>query len=102
MSKTPSAAESIVSVGLDVHQYVVQVCVLNGTGRVLSTRRVPNDLTAIIAAIRGHGGVLGVALECGTGTAALADALIQRTGWDVHLCHPGYVRRAGRTRTRPI
>lgn len=93
MSKTPSAAESIVSVGLDVHQYVVQVCVLNGTGRVLSTRRVPNDLTAIIAAIRGHGGVLGVALECGTGTAALADALIQRTGWDVHLCHPGYVRR---------
>ena len=35
----------------------------------------------------------GVALECSTGTAALADALIQRTGWDVHLCHPGYVRR---------
>jgi transposase len=50
-------------------------------------------VTALIAAIRGHGGVHGVALECSTGTAALADALIQRTGWDMHLCHPGYVRR---------
>ena len=28
MSETPFAPESIVSVGLDVHQYVVQVCVL--------------------------------------------------------------------------
>jgi transposase len=82
-----------VSVGLDVHQYVVQVCVLNRAGQVLSNRRVANDVTALIAAIRGHGGVHGVALECSTGTAALADALIQCTGWDVHLCHPGYVRR---------
>jgi len=93
MSQTPFVAESIVSVGLDVHQYVVQVCVLNRVGQVLSNRRVANDVTAIVAAIRGHGGVHGVALECSTGTAALADALIQRTGWDVHLCHPGYVRR---------
>ncbi len=93
MSQTPFVAESIVSVGLDVHQYVVQVCVLNRAGQVLRNRRVANDVTAIVAAIHGHGGVHGVALECSTGSAALADALIQRTGWDVHLCHPGYVRR---------
>ena len=93
MSQPPVAAESIVFVGLDVHQYVVQVCVLNRAGQVLSHRRMANDVTAIIAAIRGHGAVHGVALECSTGTAVLADALIQRTGWDVHLCHPGYVRR---------
>jgi transposase len=93
MSETPVTPESIVSVGLDVHQYVVQVCVLNRAGQVLSNRRVANDATAIVAAIGGHGGVHGVALECSTGSAALADALIQRTGWDVHLCHPGYVRR---------
>jgi len=93
MSETPVTPESIVSVGLDVHQYVVQVCVLNRAGHVLSHRRVANDVTAIVAAVRGHGRVTGVALECSTGTAALADALIQHTGWDVHLCHPGYVRR---------
>lgn len=93
MSETPVAPESIVSVGLDVHQYVVQVCVLNRAGQVLRNRRVANEVAAIVAAVRGHGRVTGVALECSTGTAALADALIQYTGWDVHLCHPGYVRR---------
>jgi len=81
------------AVGLDVHQYVVQVCVLNRAGRMLSNRRVANDITAIIGVVRRHAGRANVALECGSGTAALADALIQRTGWDVHLCHPGYVRR---------
>jgi transposase len=97
MLKMPSACatenESIVSVGLDVHKESVQVCVLEATGRVLRNRRVTNDVTALVATIRGLGRVSGLALECGTGVAALADALIQATGWDVHLCHPGYVRR---------
>jgi len=97
MSKMLSArateTESIVSVGLDVHKESVQVCVLDGAGRVLRNCRVPNAVTAIVAAIRGPSRVTGLALECGTGVAALADALIQATGWDVHLCHPGYVRR---------
>ena len=93
MSKTRSANESVVSVGLDVHKDSVQVCVVDHGGRVLSNRRVANDVAAIVAAAGGQGPVRGVALECGTGVAVLADALIQQAGWDVHLCHPGYVRR---------
>lgn len=86
----------IVSVGLDVHQHVVQVCVLDRGGAVLANRRVANEDAAIVGAILtacGNGQVRGVALECGTGTAALADALIGHTGWNVQPCHPGYVRR---------
>lgn len=93
MSNTPDANESMVSVGLDVHKNSVQVCVVDALGRVKSNRRVENDVAAIVGAASCCGPVHGVALECGTGVAALADALIQRTGWPVHLCHPGYVRR---------
>lgn len=98
MLKMHSANESIVSIGLDVHKASVQVCVLDSAGRVLRNRRVENDVAAILGAAGGHQAVRGVALECGTGVAALADALIQRAGWDVHLCHPGYV---GRMRQNP-
>ena len=93
MLAMPSARNSMVSIGLDVHQQVVQVCMMDANGQVLSNRRVDNDVPAILAAGRARGAVGGVALECSTGTAALADALIQATGWDVQLCHPGYVRR---------
>lgn len=96
MNRMHAAVEESVSVGLDVHQHIVQVCVLNRAGEVLANRRVPNDDAAILAAIlmaRGVTPVRGVALECGTGTAALAEALIRHTGWDVQPCHPGYVRR---------
>ena len=93
MSKMECDSGSIAAVGLDVHQYVVQVCVLDRGGRILSNRRVANDIAAIIGVVHRHARRSNVALECGSGTAALADALIQRTGWDVHLCHPGYVRR---------
>ena len=93
MSKNSSPNESMVSAGLDVHKDSVQVCVVDRAGRVLSNRRVENDVPAIVGAASCLGPVHGVALECGTGVAALADALIQQTGWDVHLCHPGYVRR---------
>jgi len=93
MSRNLSPSESMVSVGLDVHKDSVQVCVVDHAGRVLSNRRVENDVAAIVGAAGGLRPVHGVALECGTGVAALADALIQKTGWDVHLCHPGYVRR---------
>ena len=79
--------------GLDVHQHVVQVCVLDRDGRVLCNRRVANDVAEIVRLGRAGAGATQVALECGGGTAALADELIQRTGWEVHLCHPGFVRR---------
>lgn len=100
MSKLVGAAERMVSVGLDVHQQVVQVCVMDREGRVLSNRRVANDIAAIVGAVRRHSPSARVTLECGSGTAALADALIQRTGWEVHLCHPGYVRRMKQSRDK--
>ena len=93
MLKQECNSESIVAVGLDVHQHVVQVCVMDQNGQVLSNKRVANDLADIIDVIYRYARRANLALECSTGTAALADALIQRTGWEVHLCHPGFVRR---------
>lgn len=93
MSQMVWAFESMASVGLDVHQQVVQVCVMDRSGRVLSNRRVANDVAAIVEVVRRYSPRAQLTLECGSGSAALADALIQGSGWDVHLCHPGYVRR---------
>jgi transposase len=100
MSKLVRTSKRIVAVGLDVHQQVVQVCVMDRAGQVLSNRRVPNDVAAIVAVVRRQARTARVTLECGSGTAALADALIQRTGWDVQLCHPGYVRRMKQNRDK--
>jgi transposase len=82
-----------VYVGLDYHQNVVQVCVMNGEGRVLSNRKVNNYIPAIVEVVRRLGRPAGVAIEACCGAADLADKLHQKTGWSVSLAHTGFVAR---------
>jgi transposase len=82
-----------VFVGLDYHKDSVHVCVLDSTGRQLANRDCSNDWQAIVKLVRRHGVPKRVAIEACTGAAHLADELIARANWPVHLAHPGYVAR---------
>jgi transposase len=81
-----------VYVGLDYHDSVVQVCVLDAAGKVLCNRPSENDCEAIIEHAGRFGTVIRAAVEACTGSANLAEELVQR-GWSVDLAHPGYVAR---------
>ena len=82
-----------VFVGLDYHPSGVQVCVMDGAGRVLGNRKCPNEADAVIAYAARFGVVRGIAVEACSGAADFADDLMQRAGWSVDLAHPGYVAR---------
>ena len=82
-----------VYVGLDYHQESVQVCVLNAAGQVVANRPCANAASAIAALAKRCGQVVGAAVESCSGAANLAEELVQRQGWTVHLAHPGYVAR---------
>lgn len=82
-----------VFVGMDYHKDTVRVCVLSAAGEVLGNRNCPNDASRVVEYVGRHGMVRGVAIECCEGTADFAEALIDQTGWPVHLAHPGYVQR---------
>lgn len=84
---------SKVYVGLDYHQSVVQVCVLNGQGAVLVNTACENEWQAVVAVAQRYGDPVEAAIEACTGAANLADELVDRAGWSVNLAHPGYVAR---------
>jgi transposase len=79
-------------VGLDYHQDFVQVCVLDGTGKVVRNSRVENDWRKIAAVVPAEAPVQA-ALEACCGAADLAEELVERAGWSVSLAHPGFVAR---------
>jgi transposase len=79
-------------VGLDYHQDFVQVCVLDGEGKIVRNSRIENNWRKI-AAVVPPGSVVQAALEACCGAADLADELVERAGWSVSLAHPGYVAR---------
>lgn len=79
-------------VGLDYHQDFVQVCVLDGTGKVVRNSRVENDWRKIAAVVPGEVPVQA-ALEACCGAADLAEELVEQAGWAVSLAHPGFVAR---------
>jgi len=81
-----------VFVGLDYHNTVVQVCVLDGNGKVLGNRPCANEVAEIVRFAEGFGAVRSAAIEACTGSANLAEELV-RHGWSVDLAHPGYVSR---------
>jgi transposase len=83
---------SSVFVGMDYHMNSVQVCVLDQAGRVLVNRSVANDWQAIVSAVPANCTVQA-ALEACTGSANLAEQLIDLVGWSVHLAHAGYVHK---------
>jgi len=82
-----------VHLGLDYHQSVVQVCVMDAAGQILANRDCPNQWEAIARLGARHGQVAGAALEACTGAASLADELVGRAGMPVQLAHPGFVSR---------
>jgi len=82
-----------VFVGLDYHQSLVQVCVVDAEGRLLCNRGCANSWRAIKAQAERFGIVKRVAIESCSGAADLADELVQHAGWPVDLAHPGYVAR---------
>ncbi len=87
-------SEKDLFVGLDYHQGSVQVCVLDGKGRVVDNRGVANCWHEIRSVAEEHGGcVRRVAIEAMTGAADLAEQLTECAGWSVDLAHPGYVSR---------
>jgi transposase len=79
--------------GLDYHSSMVQVCVMDRQGTVLSNRPCENEVLAVLGAASAHGPVAGVAIEACAGAADLAEKIVALTGWPVHLAHPGYVSR---------
>lgn len=83
-----------VFVGIDYHQSAVQVCVLDREGEVLANRVCENDWRKVVeVASRFEASQVEVAIEACTGSANLAEELVQRAGWSVSLAHPGYVAR---------
>jgi hypothetical protein len=52
-----------VYVGLDYHQQSIQVCVVNGAGKVLRNRSVGNSLLEVTGVVAGCGRVAGASVE---------------------------------------
>ncbi len=82
-----------VFVGLDYSQEGVQVCVLDASGQLKSNHNLPDQAAGIAAHVQRYGVVRGCALEACCGAADLAEELVERHGWTVHLAHPGFVKR---------
>lgn len=82
-----------VFVGLDYHKDSVQVCVMDPAGKVLANRSCPNVAAELALLVAFFGDHVRGAIEACTGSAHLADELVERHGWDLDLAHPGYVAR---------
>lgn len=86
-----------VYVGLDYHKQLIQVCVMDRSGTILTNRSCLNHAPDLIACIRRYGQEVHAAIESGSGAANLADELATRHGWIINLAHPGYVARMKQT-----
>lgn len=86
-----------VFVGLDYHAQGVQVCVMDGAGKVLLNRSCDNDWEKIDAAVQRWTGPektsVQAAIEACCGAANLAEELMVKASWCVNMAHPGYVNR---------
>ena len=82
-----------VFVGLDYHKDSIQVCVMDPSGQVLANRSCANDANALVLLVAFFGDQVRGAIEACTGSADLADELVERHDWDLDLAHPGYVAR---------
>ena len=80
-------------VGIDLHGGNCVVSVLDETDRTVYARRLPNDLGAIVAALRGCAGtVRGVAVESTYNWYWLVDGL-QAAGFTMHLVNTAAVKQ---------
>lgn len=81
-----------VFVGLDYHQDFVQVCVMDGAGKVVKNAKVDNDWRKIAAEVP-RGVRVEAAIEACCGATDLADELVEQADWGVSLAHAGFVAR---------
>jgi transposase len=86
-------ASVFVYVGLDYHEDSIRVSVIDKHGEVLLDRDVANDVELVRTWIGRCGLPQGIAVEACCGAAEFGEQLGRRTGWRVHLAHPGYVQR---------
>lgn len=85
-----------VFVGLDYHDDIVQVCVMDPQGNILGNRAVANDWIDIkeyVWDVAPLAVLVHAALESCCGAANLAEQLASRAEWDVALGHSGYCNR---------
>ena len=82
-----------VSVGLDYAFAVVQVCVVDGQGRILRNRKCENQWQAIAGQVKPDERVEVAVIEACAGAADLADELVGKGHWPVQLALPGVVKR---------
>lgn len=92
VSLSDGVNQAVVYVGLDYHQAFVQVCVMDGSGRVLSNQRCANAAQAIRACVESRGVAVQAAIEACNGAADLAEELVA-AGWQVSLAHAAYVHK---------
>ena len=85
-----------VFVGLDYHQSTVQVCVMEGSGKVLVNRACDNRWQSLVETVAAVGQPVRVAIEACTGASDLAQELVDHAGWSVDLAHTTYVARMKR------
>lgn len=86
-----SIAQFAAFVGIDYHDCVVQVCVVDGSGEILGNQRMDNDVTSILEYVdnvRDGRIIQGAAVESCCGAANLAEQL-RKHDWDVELAHAG-------------
>jgi transposase len=86
-----------VFVGLDYHQNVIQVCVMDQNRKILFNQAVGNDPDEVMRVVAPFGGNVHAAIEASTGVADFAEKLITLSHWCVELAHPGYVARMKQT-----
>jgi transposase len=86
-----------VFVGIDYHQNVIQVCMMDQNRKILANQSVPNNPGAVFQVVGACGSHVRVAIEASTGVANFAEMLITRYQWHVELAHPGYVARMKQT-----
>jgi transposase len=79
--------------GVDYHDEAIEVCVMGKDGDILASRRCPNSVEAVAAAVPEGCHVMGAAIEACCGAADFAEELMRKTGWTVDLAHPGFVAR---------
>jgi transposase len=79
--------------GLDYHDEVIEVNVMDQQGAILASRRCPNSVAAVAATVPTGCRIAGAAIEACCGAADFAEELRKATGWSVDLAHPGFVAR---------
>jgi transposase len=86
-----------VFVGIDYHQKVIQVCVIDQQKNILVNQTAENDPEAVFRIVAPFGSNVHAAIEASTGVAEFAEELINKYNWHVELAHPGYVARMKQT-----